>query len=289
MTATLQSIEALLAWGKSLLPESESAALDCRLLLSYCLQCELVYLLTWPEKIVDEATHKQYCDLISKRQQGQPIAYILGYRDFWDLRLKVSNATLIPRPETELLVESALALPLPSDAKALDLGTGTGAIALALASAQHNWQITAVEKNSAALELAIYNAKQNGLESVVFFQSNWFSAIGKDLYELIVSNPPYVEDDSTFLSQGDVRFEPKSALTSGKDGLDDIRIIIPQSRRYLGDKGWLMLEHGFQQGANIRKIFSQHGFSNIETLNDLNGLERISCGQFHRDIIVASS
>ncbi|MFT4940058.1 MAG: release factor glutamine methyltransferase [Paraglaciecola sp.] len=289
MTATLQSIEQLLDWGRSLLLESESAVLDSRLLLSHCLQCEPVYLLTWPERIVDEIPRKQYCDLISQRQLGQPIAYLLGYRDFWDLRLKVSNATLIPRPETELLVESALVLPLPSSANVLDLGTGTGAIALALASARPNWQITAVEHNSAALDLAIHNAQLNGLQSVAFIQSNWFSAIGEDRYELIVSNPPYVESDSTFLTVGDVRFEPKSALTAGKDGLDDMRIIIPQSRQYLRDKGWLMLEHGFQQGANVRAIFAQYGFANIETLIDLNGLERISCGQYRCDITVAYS
>lgn len=289
MSTKLQSIEQSLAWGKSLLAESESASLDSRLLLSHCLQCESVYLLTWPEKSVDEIHYKQYCDLIYKRQQGQPIAHLLGYRDFWDLRLQVSNATLIPRPETELLVESVLALPLPSKAKVLDLGTGTGAIALALASAQPNWQITAVEQNAAALDLAINNAKQNDLQSVVFMQSDWFSAIGHLQYELIVSNPPYVENDSVFLSEGDVRFEPVSALTSGKDGLDDIRIIIPQSTQYLSDKAWLVIEHGFQQGADIRAIFAQNDFSNIQTISDLNGLERVSLGQYQPDINVASN
>jgi release factor glutamine methyltransferase len=289
MMVTSQSIVQLLFWGKSQLKESESATLDSRLLLSHCLQCELVYLLTWPEKVVDETLCKQYCDLISERQQGQPVAYLLGYRDFWDLRLKVSDSTLIPRPETELLVETALTLPLNPHAKVLDLGTGTGAIALALASAKCNWQITAVEQNSAALNLAIYNAKQNDLQSVVFIQSNWFSAIDQDRYELIVSNPPYIESGSKYLSEGDVRFEPKSALTSGNDGLDDIRIIIPQSRRYLCDKGWLLLEHGFQQGAHIRDIFAQNGFSHIDTLNDLNGHERLTFGQYQSDINVASN
>ena len=280
MSAKLQTIEHLLIWGKSVLSESESAALDSRLLLSHCMQCEPVYLLTWPEKNVEASHYKQYCELIYKRQQGQPVAYLLGYRDFWDLRLQVSDATLIPRPETELLVESVLGLPLSTQAKVLDLGTGTGAIALALASEKPNWRITAVERHSAALELAIKNAHLNDLQSVVFKQSNWFSALDQCRYELIVSNPPYVESDSKFLALGDVRFEPASALTSGKDGLDDIRIIIPQSRQYLSDKGWLVLEHGFQQGSDIRAIFTHCGFANIETLNDLNGLERITWGQF---------
>jgi release factor glutamine methyltransferase len=287
MSTKLQSIGQLLVWGKSRLPESESASLDSRLLLSHCLQCEPIYLLTWPEESVDESQYKQYCELISQRQQGQPIAYLLGYRDFWDLRLKVSNSTLIPRPETELLVESVLELPLPTTAKVLDLGTGTGAIALALASSQPKWKITAVEQNSAALELAITNAKINDLHSVDFMQGNWFSSVGQVSYDLIVSNPPYVEDNSAFLSKGDVRFEPASALTSGEDGLDDIRIIIPQSRQYLSKQGWLVLEHGFQQGADIRTIFAQNDFSNIETLHDLNGLERVSLGQYQADTDVA--
>ncbi|MFT4789686.1 MAG: release factor glutamine methyltransferase, partial [Paraglaciecola sp.] len=202
------TIEKALAWAKEQLVLSDSPALDSRLLLSHALQCEQVYLLTWPDKPLEPTVLSQYQQLVAKRKTGRPVAYLLGYRDFWTQRLQVSPATLIPRPETELLVEIALGLPLSHDAQVLDLGTGTGAIALALASENPNWQVTGVDVNPDAVLLAKANGVANQLKHVRFLPSDWFSALDGNKFALIVSNPPYVETGSEYLQQGDVRFEP---------------------------------------------------------------------------------
>lgn len=277
------SIEQLQSWGKGQLTDSESAAVDVRLLLCHCLQCDPVHLLTWPHKPVSEQNSARFKQLVAQRKLGHPIAYLLGYRDFWSLRLKVSNATLIPRPETELLIETSLNLELPGQAVVLDLGTGTGAIALALASERPNWRIMGIDKSLDATILAEENALTNNITNVNFRQSDWFSAISAQKFDLIVSNPPYVEDNSHYLQQGDVRFEPLSALISGPDGLDDIRKIISESRHYLNHQGWMLLEHGYLQGPNIQLLLQQAGFNEINTLNDLNHLPRITIAQYLRE------
>lgn len=256
----------------------DSAAIDCKVLLADCLQREVVYLHTWPEKCLDELQMKTFQHHISQRSLGHPVAHIIGYRDFWTLRINVSPATLIPRPETELLVELALALNLADDSKVLDLGTGTGAIALALASENPSWSITGVDKNVQAVVLAKENAILNKLEQVHFLQSDWFCAVEHQQFNLIVANPPYIEDCNHYLQQGDVRFEPKSALTSGLDGLDDIRLIVSQSKDYLFKNGWLVIEHGYEQSLSVTNIFKAHGFSQVRTELDLNGLHRITLG-----------
>jgi release factor glutamine methyltransferase len=279
----LVSIEQLQSWAKSQLTDSESAAVDVRLLLCHCLQCEPVYLLTWPDKTVSEQQSAQFKQLVAQRKLGHPIAYLLGYRDFWSLRLKVSNATLIPRPETELLIETSLSLELPEQAIVLDLGTGTGAIALALASEKPQWQVMGIDKSPGAISLAKENALLNNIANINFQQSDWYSAIAAQKFDLIVSNPPYVEDDSHYLTEGDVRFEPLSALISGPDGLDDIRKIISESRHYLQPLGWLLLEHGYLQGPNIQLLLQQAGYSEINTLKDLNHLPRITIAQYLRE------
>jgi release factor glutamine methyltransferase len=255
-----------------------SAAIDSKVLLADCLQREVVYLHTWPERRLDEAQMARFQAFITQRTLGHPVAHIIGYRDFWSLRLNVSCATLIPRPETELLVEIALTLNLAEHTKVLDLGSGTGAIALALASENPSWLITGLDKSPQAVVLAKENAILHKLERVNFIQSDWFFAVEQQQFELIVTNPPYIEDNNHYLQQGDVRFEPSSALISGLDGLDDIRLIVSQSKQYLADKGWLLIEHGYQQSQNVTEILRAHGFNKIRSEIDLNGLPRVTLG-----------
>lgn len=270
------NIEALLCWGKQQLEGVESASLDCRLLLSKCLDCNQAYLLTWPDKEVEQHNIDRFTKLINLRRTGNPVAHLLGYRDFWTLRLKVNPSTLIPRPETELLVEQALSLSLPKEARVLDLGTGTGAIALALASERPNWQITAVDKEQEAVALAKDNANQLGLERVKILQSDWFSALNQERYDVIISNPPYIEASNHYLQEGDVRFEPLSALTSGEDGLDDIRHIIKMSVNKLTDNGWLLLEHGYNQAQKVQDIMHNNGLIDVNSEIDTNQHPRIT-------------
>lgn len=283
MAVSLWTIEQALKWAKTLLAEHgvsddgvfDSCGIDSKTLLAACLDKQIVFLHTWPETQLSASQMDSFKSAVSKRAKGHPVAHIIGYRDFWSLRLKVSPATLIPRPETELVVEVALSLPLPKQAKVLDLGTGTGAIALALASERPNWLITGVDKSSDAVALAIENAvlhKQN----VTFKQSDWFSAIADKHFNLIVSNPPYIENNNLYLNQGDVRFEPASALTSGDDGLDDIRHIVAQGKSKMSKNGWLVIEHGYQQHLQVSAIFKEHGFNNIRTEIDLNHLPRVT-------------
>ena len=274
------TIQDALQWARSELTCSDSASLDARVLLCHCLQVSAVYLHTWPEKLLDENTWQQFQDLIRKRVQGLPIAHLTGTRDFWTLSLTVNEHTLIPRPETELLVETALSLFDDTPIDALDLGTGTGAIALALASERQSWTVTGVDRIDQSVELARLNARQNNLEQVRFFASNWFDAIDQHRYSLIISNPPYVEPHSPYLTQGDVRFEPLSALTAEDQGLADLRKIISQASQYLVDSGWLLLEHGHAQGQAVRDLMQQVGFMGINTLKDLAGLDRVTLGQW---------
>ena len=274
----LLTIEQQLRWAKSQLCDPESAALDCRLLMCHVLDCNQAYLLTWPDKSLTQSQSDLFKHLITQRQQGHPVAHLLGYRDFWSLRLRVNPSTLIPRPETELLVETALTLPIGDHVKVLDLGTGTGAIALALASEKPDWQITAVDFQPEAVKLAMKNQDENGLSNVKIMQSDWFSAVGDETFHLIVSNPPYVEDDSFYLEQGDVRFEPRTALTAGRDGLYDIRRISAQLDRYLCAGGWVIFEHGNLQGPPVQQILIQSGLDKVQTINDLNDQPRITIG-----------
>lgn len=270
------SIESLLKWATAHLNDSESPALDARLLLCHCLECNQAYLLTWPDKVIDTTLTDQYRKLIEQRAEGHPVAHLLGYRDFWTLRLRTNPSTLIPRPETELLVEQALVFELPHKARVLDLGTGTGAIALALASEKPDWQVTGVDFQSEAVELAKTNGSENSLSHVRFEQSDWFSALNGESFDLIVSNPPYVEDDSKYLNQGDVRFEPLSALTSGTDGLNDIRRICRSLAPFLNANGWVLFEHGNTQAEAVQQILRESGLSKIASRKDLNQQPRIT-------------
>lgn len=258
---------------------SESARADAEILLAHCLQKSRTYLYTWYEKTVDNTTEATFRQLMAERLRGVPIAHLTGQRDFWTLTLKVTPDTLIPRPETELLVETALTVG-SNATNFLDLGTGTGAIALSLAHERPDAQFTACDFSAAALAVATENAHNNAIHNVQFIHSNWFSALPPQRFDVIVSNPPYIETNDPHLTQGDVRFEPRSALTSGQDGLDDLHHIITTAPHWLVTGGWLLLEHGYNQGQVVTTLLHNAGFQQVCCLPDLGGNDRVSLGQW---------
>lgn len=277
----MATIESLLNTAD--LPDSPTPRLDAELLLAHALGKSRSYLHTWPERELEAEQLERYQASIVRRQAGEPVAYILGQQGFWSLELEVASHTLIPRPDTELLVETVLALLPATPAALLDLGTGTGAIALALASERPAWRLTGVDRVAEAVALAERNRARLKLANARFVESHWFSALAGQRYQLIVSNPPYIAADDRHLAEGDVRFEPSSALVAGVDGLDDIRLIIQQAPDYLEAGGWLLLEHGFDQAAAVRELLSARGFSAVESRRDLGGHERISLGRFDNE------
>lgn len=275
------SIAELVAAGREQLANcSDSAKLDAQVLLSFVLDKPTSYLLAWPEKSVSVEIVERFIELVERRLQGEPIAYIIGEREFWSLPLKVSPATLIPRPDTEILVELVLDHYLvQSNLRCLDLGTGTGAIALALASEQPNWQVEAIDFNPDAVLLAQTNAKNLAIGNVDIYQSDWFSAVSSTKeFDVIVSNPPYIDQDDPHLSQGDVVFEPNSALVAADNGLADIRHIATQAKSYFIAGGRLYIEHGYQQGRAVRDLLRELGYRDVVTAKDYSGNDRISYG-----------
>lgn len=277
------SIANLIIQGQQLLQtSSDSAKLDTEILLSFVLDKNRSYLLTWPENLLNEEQLHHFDQLLIRRANGEPIAYIVGVKEFWSLPLLVSKATLIPRPDTETLVELVLEQYGDcDDIYCLDLGTGTGAIALALASEKPTWKIDAIDYNVDAVQLAQLNAKKCQLDHVNIFQSDWFSQVETNKkYDLIVSNPPYIDCDDNNLMQGDVRFEPSSALIANDNGLADIKHIADIARCFLTSKGQLFFEHGFEQGVDVRDILVNFGFENPQTAQDLNGHDRITWATF---------
>jgi release factor glutamine methyltransferase len=261
------------------LPDSPTARLDVELLLAAAIGKSRSYLHTWPERIVSSEAALTFAGYLQRRRSGEPVAYILGQQGFWNLDLEVAPHTLIPRPDTELLVETALELVPPAPARVLDLGTGTGAIALALASERAQWQVTAVDRVLEAVALAERNRQRLQLGNVQVLSSHWFSAIEGERFDLIISNPPYIAAEDPHLVAGDVRFEPSSALVAGVDGLDDLRTIISQAPGHLQPGGWLLLEHGYDQAVAVRELLAGHGFEQVESRVDLGGHERISLGR----------
>ena len=262
------------------LPDSPTPRLDAELLLAQALGKSRGYLHTWPERELEASQHERYQAALARRRAGEPVAYILGRQGFWSLDLDVASHTLIPRPDTELLVETALALLPATPLQVLDLGTGTGAIALALACERPAWQVTGVDRVAEAVALAQGNGTRLQLANARFAESCWFSALAGQRFQLIVSNPPYIAAADPHLSQGDVRFEPSSALVAGIDGLDDIRVIIEQAPAHLLAGGWLLLEHGFDQAEAVRELLAQRGFAAVDSRRDLGGHQRISLGQW---------
>lgn len=272
-----------LALGKKCLIDQgadvESATIDVEFLLSHALSKSITWLKTWPDYALTEQEKSLYNQFIERRQQGEPVAYILGEKAFWTLQLYTNPSTLIPRSETELLVELSLDyLRSKGKSRVLDLGTGTGAIALAIADERKEDEIVACDFNVKAVELTKKNAQRNNIHHVDIIQSDWFSHIELKPFDLIVSNPPYIEDGDPHLKQGDLLFEPSRALVAKDNGLADLKIIIFEAKKFLKSGGVLLLEHGYQQGEAVRKLFSDNGYQNIKTEKDLAGLERVSLG-----------
>jgi len=278
MTEEKFSIAELLRLGSVLEGVSDSPRLDLEVLLCHVLDKPRSYLFTWPEKSLDQKSTQQFNDLLKRRAEGEPIAYLTGKKEFWSLSLEVNTTTLIPRPDTEVLVETALNIIDKPDARVLDLGTGTGAIALALANEHPCWQIIAVDIVPEAVALAEKNRQRLGLNNVSVMCSNWFEGVTQQKFDLIVTNPPYIDVDDHHLKEGDVRFEPDSALVSGDQGLADIQLIICGAKRYLAEGGCLLIEHGYQQAGAVRNMLCDEGFTQVETRRDLGGHERLSLG-----------
>lgn len=270
------AIAALLAWAEGLLaPIHDSPRLDAEVLLAHVLDRPRHYVYAWPEHRPSAAQAEAYRDLIHRRAAGEPVAYLTGEREFWSLALRVSPATLIPRPETELLVELALErFPADTPVRVADLGTGSGAIALALARERPAWHLVATDVSPAALAVARDNATRLDISNVEFRPGDWFGALTPPPFDGIVANPPYVRDDDPHLLRGDPAREPPGALCGGVDGLDAVRRIATGARPHLVPGGWLAMEHGHDQGAGIRDLLAAEGFGQIRTHRDLAGLER---------------
>lgn len=261
---------------------SETARLDAQLLLAHVLAVSTSYFYTWPEKLVSAADVERFDGLLARRELGEPVAYLLGQQEFWNLDLEVAPCTLIPRADTERLVEVALSMLDVSEAsRILDLGTGTGAIALSLALELPKSTVIGVDLVEEAVALAKRNATRNQLANATFIQSSWFDALGGcEPFDLIVSNPPYIDPDDEHLSQGDVRFEPKSALVAENHGMADIEHIIQIAPNFMAPDAYLMFEHGYDQALAVQECLTDAGFVLVESFKDLGGNDRVTIGQY---------
>jgi len=255
------------------------ANLEANLLLQHVLHVNRAWVITHDRDVLNADQQAEFQLLLKRRLDGEPIAYIVGFREFYGLQLKVSPVTLIPRPDTETLVDAALEkIPLDKVSHILDLGTGTGAVALAIAKHRNNCEVTAADQSSDALSVTLENAQSLKLNNLRLIESNWFSELQGERFDLIVSNPPYIAQDDEHLKQGDLRFEPISALASGVDGLDDIRKIVQDAPDYLKTNGWLMLEHGFDQAESVATLLKARGFNQIAHAKDIAGRLRVTFG-----------
>ena len=253
---------------------------EAELLLLHVVQRQRSWLFAHADDELDAETQAAFEALLERRAAGEPVAYITGRRGFWSLDLEVTPATLIPRPETELLVELALERLAPgTDSRVADLGTGSGAIALAIASERPQAKVLASDASEAALAVAKRNAQRHGLGHVEFVRGDWLAPLAGRRFNLIASNPPYIEAADPHLARGDLRFEPASALASGIDGLDDIRRIINDARDHLEPGGWLLLEHGWNQGEALRSLLETAGYTAVFTAQDLESRDRVSGGR----------
>lgn len=280
MNAPLQTVQSLLARAKEQLAMlSDTAALDAEVLLCHCLAKDRSFLRAWPEY---QPSHEQlncFQALIAQRQQGTPVAYIIGHREFWSREFLVRPEVLIPRPDTELLIDLSLDLLVANKpCKIIDLGTGSGILAITLATERPLANVIASDISPAAINVANKNAERLRVKNVRFLTSHWFDAIDEYDFDLVISNPPYIPSDDPHLQQGDVRFEPQTALVSDEKGLKDIRLIAEQARQHLKSDGRLMVEHGYNQQADVQAIFKQLNYRQVMTHNDLGGNPRVTSG-----------
>jgi release factor glutamine methyltransferase len=264
----------------------ENPRRDAEVLMGAVLACDRAYLFAYSDRVIDETARDIFQHYVERRKEGEPVAYIIGKREFWSLLLEVNDGTLIPRPDTEMLVETALQRCIKAQATVLDLGTGTGAIALALASEKSGWQIEAVDFHADAVALATLNANNLALNNVSIYQSNWFAEVRANTrvldacFDLIISNPPYIAATDPHLARGDVRFEPHSALIAADDGYADLFFIAGQARNFLCDNGLLLLEHGFEQAEKMRNYLQQLGYVDVQTVLDYGGNDRVAIARW---------
>ena len=275
MNPDVPTVARLLARARDLIDPADAA-----LLLAHALGKSRSWLFAHADDALGEAEAARFDVLLARRAAGEPVAYLTGWRGFWTLELAVTPATLVPRPETELLVDLALArLPVDAPVRVADLGTGSGAIALASASERPRAQVLATDASSAALDVARGNAARNGIGNVAFRLGSWLQPLGEDTFDLIASNPPYIAEGDPHLAQGDLRFEPAMALSCGADGLDAIRVIVRDAPACLRPGGWLLLEHGWEQGDAVRALLAAAGFVDVATERDLEQRDRVSLGR----------
>ena len=275
MNPDVPTVARLLARARDLIDPADAA-----LLLAHALGKSRSWLFAHADDALGEAEAARFDVLLARRAAGEPVAYLTGWRGFWTLELAVTPATLVPRPETELLVDLALArLPVDAPVRVADLGTGSGAIALAIASERPRAQVLATDASSAALDVARGNAARNGIGNVAFRLGSWLQPLGEDTFDLIASNPPYIAEGDPHLARGDLRFEPAMALSCGADGLDAIRVIVRDAPACLRPGGWLLLEHGWDQGDAVRALLAAAGFADVATERDLEQRDRVSLGR----------
>lgn len=257
---------------------SPSARLDAEVLMGHVLGVERTWLYTWGDSEVALFQRARFEALVAARAAGRPVAHLTGEREFWGLALATSPSTLIPRPDTETLVEAALDLAAGESGRLLDLGTGTGAIALAFASERPGWRVLGIDRHPEAVVLARHNAARLGIANADFRESDWFAGLAGETFELVVANPPYIAADDLHLARGDVRFEPRTALVAAQEGLADLRHLVGTAGRHLVPGGWLLLEHGHTQAAAVRHALIDAGYQGVATLRDLASHERVSLG-----------
>ena len=284
LVLNMTTIAEALLFAEDKLKESDlDSKREAIYLLSHILGKPVTSLIAYPDTMLTENELKSFSAFVERRSLGEPFAYIKKSKSFWDVELEVNSSVLIPRPETELLVEKILSLNLKSQATILDLGTGSGAIAISLAVHQPEWCIVATDKSILSLELASSNAKKYHLNNIAFYQGSWFNALPTQTkhhtFDVIVSNPPYIAADSEYLKKGDVRFEPLHALVADKKGLADIEEIIFNAKKHLNPGGYLIIEHGYNQADDVQALFLQAKFSQINTLKDIQHLDRVTYGQ----------